>query len=588
MYYESKRSPFIILTEPRSGSNWLKSIVGKHPDVRILNEGFLLHNAGTYETNPLHPMHYSDEKAVDSMHGHKGLIDNPYGAYVIGNLLNWLKGNEGDSLVHGTKEADVALHLGWIFQSLPNLNPIILSRDLRGNVSSNLKGGLLAAWGLQNRLAQLKETVGVTPVLDTLYGRFLPKKPEQEPEHRQIALFYAILKSELERKTADKGGVNKVKYEDLVADPHTVIDKVLNFIGLPLNDSIHEYVDQTTKDVRAQGTYNVHRGKTGASGAFDFMDTLTISQIQDIESIARDAHIPLEPVPQTLYKSVMATQPERGKTQKKEKSDLKIIDERQREEIARDVTNQVIEFAPPDGAGQFSYASRYITNEQYAQFLMWLEKYNIPIHFNGFNLFYNERPKDELVRISGHAYGVRADLNNHPVVNITYPAAYFFSRWIGGRIPHFQEWQIASFTPKQIASGSVAIDISKANTGDYQPWTTPVDQYPPNQQGIYDWIGNVSTYISDPVYLANGQKSLYEKYVVGGGWSHAEEESQPYALRRRLWWQPASSIGIRVAFDKHTHFPSDDELVEEIQRTIKSKEYIHLGESIRSDEFQIA
>jgi len=571
--------PLIVLSEPRSGSNWFKAIIDSHPQIRLLNEAFLLHNAGHYEENPLHPMRFSSADDNDGRCRHKGLANNPYGAHIISELLNWLKESGQDARIHGTKEVDIALHLGWLFSQIADKNIVLLGRDLRGNVASFLDGNLLNAWGLQNRLCQLKQTVAQTPTLDTLYGSFLPSNMNDIATHRVVAYLLVILKLEATRNIGAEhilGNLVRIEYEDLVTDPETEIERIFEAIGLNFPPEVLEYIRETTMEVRATGTYNIHRGKVGENGAYDFATRLEPEVLNDIEAIAMEAGIRLKELPKQTYKGGLDT-----KRSSASRKICEIVPET-RETVALDIYNNSILVADK-GLEPYRYASTLVTNAQYAQFLYWLRRHEIDLYYSGFNLFYNNRPKDEIkFDKSNPTLFVEKELRDHPIKHITYPAAYFFCRWVGGRLPTRKEWKQASFSKEQLTTNQINVDLSNANIGDNYPWTTPVNMFPPNELGVYDWVGNTAIFVSDQVLLPEGGRNIWEKHTVGGAWSHPVSEAKPNHSHLRLWWQPASTVGIRVVFDSRASLQliSDIDLIQEIINTVKEMNFSDLGETV--------
>ena len=101
------------------------------------------------------------------------------------------------------------------------------------------------------------------------------------------------------------------------------------------------------------------------------------------------------------------------------------------------------------------------------------------------------------------------DLPDHPVTQISGADAAAYCKWIGGRLPKLDEWEVAA------RSGSLArwpwgnqFDPGRANVWngtdhrhntreDGWVYTAPVRSYAPNAWGLYDVIGNVFEYCSD-------------------------------------------------------------------------------------------
>ena len=106
-----------------------------------------------------------------------------------------------------------------------------------------------------------------------------------------------------------------------------------------------------------------------------------------------------------------------------------------------------------------------------------------------------------------------ADLNDHPVVHVSYADAEAYAAWAGKMLPTEAEWEFAARGGLDGAEYAWGHELhpggnAMANTwqGDF-PWenfcddgyegTSPIGAYPPNGYGLVDMIGNVWEWTRD-------------------------------------------------------------------------------------------
>jgi sulfatase modifying factor 1 len=110
---------------------------------------------------------------------------------------------------------------------------------------------------------------------------------------------------------------------------------------------------------------------------------------------------------------------------------------------------------------------------------------------------------------SGPAGPSAEDLPDHPVTQISGADAEAYCKWLGGRLPTLDEWEVAARAGSRSRwPWGDTFDPHKANVWngtnhvhntreDGWVYTSPVRSFPPNAWQLYDVIGNVFEYCSD-------------------------------------------------------------------------------------------
>ena len=149
-----------------------------------------------------------------------------------------------------------------------------------------------------------------------------------------------------------------------------------------------------------------------------------------------------------------------------------------------------------------------VTNTQYKAFLdanpQW-QKDNILMDYHNGNYLRtwngNNYPKSKA---------------NHPVVYVSWYAAMAYAQWVEKRLPTEAEWEKAArggLTGKKYPWGD-QIDATQANYGENIGQTTPIGEYPPNDYGLYDIVGNVWEWCVDEYILDFYANSPYRNPVA--------------------------------------------------------------------------
>jgi formylglycine-generating enzyme len=174
----------------------------------------------------------------------------------------------------------------------------------------------------------------------------------------------------------------------------------------------------------------------------------------------------------------------------------------------------------------FSIATSETTNAQFGKFVA-ATGYRTNAERNGWSLSGGEGSAEwEWLRREGACWRLpfgpggpdATKLPDHPVTQISGEDARAYCRWLDGRLPTLDEWEIAaragaktrypwgtSFIAKNANTWN-GIDHRHNSREDGFVLTAPVRSFPPNALGLYDVIGNVFEYCEGhPPWMTTAQ-----------------------------------------------------------------------------------
>ncbi|CAD7037542.1 formylglycine-generating enzyme family protein [Pseudorhizobium endolithicum] len=180
-----------------------------------------------------------------------------------------------------------------------------------------------------------------------------------------------------------------------------------------------------------------------------------------------------------------------------------------------------------------------------------------------------------------HPEGPGSDLEgreDHPVVHISWADANAYARWCGGRLPTEAEWEHAArggldhprypWGDEEPTDQRVFCNIWQGNfphtnsAVDGYVGTAPVESFSPNGYGLFNMVGNVWEWCSDPFKVRSVSKSsrrrnlealrFSEKVMKGGSYLCHISYCYRYRIAARSG-RPADTsagnTGFRVAYD---------------------------------------
>lgn len=243
----------------------------------------------------------------------------------------------------------------------------------------------------------------------------------------------------------------------------------------------------------------------------------------------------------------------------------------------------------------FNIDTTQVTNSQFARFIADTGYRTEAEHYGTSAVFHLEvrAPPGDVVGVAAgtpwwtnvrgadwaHPYGARShwsDLDEHPVVHVSWNDARAYCSWAGRRLPSEAEWEFAArggLEGKRYAWGDDLTAGGKhqcniwqgvfphANTGDDGfVGTAPVGSFAPNGYGLYDVAGNVWEWCEDwflpryyrtaPADAPTGPRAGVGRVMRGGSYLCHSSYCNRYRVAARSSNTPSSSsgnIGFRTA-----------------------------------------
>lgn len=255
--------PFTILGFPRSGTNFLSSILATHPEVTLLVEPFSMHN-GYIKSNfflPWFPESYNSANFHSGMERYRTTID------YFNDFRIWI--NSGDREIRGFKETTFLMKLGWLQMYLPNLDIIYLERNPKGVVSSFKKEGLFERWNYQDIFYRLVDEMVQCQKLEQY--RQLVRETDSANWIDVLTTMYIVSTSEVKRNLSLFRHTN-VKYERLANIPLLSFVEIFDFLGLKINELVRKEIEERCLERRG-GTFSTYRNSKETAQQYQYLLT---------------------------------------------------------------------------------------------------------------------------------------------------------------------------------------------------------------------------------------------------------------------------------------------------------------------------
>lgn len=266
--------PYIILSVPRSGSNFVSSILREHEEINLQIEPFNQYLKFASDRD----LEIWSEETFSFQTFHKDIAWGSYEYFYLRDFQNWANSGH-DSFVQVFKETTFSLKLKWLLCYLPNLRYIFLLRSPHRVVNSLLKANLIAKWSFHDKL---KRVLGQN-------GHLLPEVDVDSLDDYEVGAYvwYIGTWHMLQFYKAYPSKVTWKSYERILEDVRRGFERLLAEFGKLLTDRVIQEIDEKTS-VSKGGTYSTYRDVQSVQGH----DNLVIgdSEIARIKSLCGEIY----------------------------------------------------------------------------------------------------------------------------------------------------------------------------------------------------------------------------------------------------------------------------------------------------------
>lgn len=510
-----KSLPIFLLGFPRSGTNYLKSIIGTHPLVNTLNEPFSLSTKFFIKR-----MAYVwKEKDYNKNYYHKELRNSKEAFRLVETLKNLFQTNKED--IYLVKETVFLLKLRWLKKYLKNTRIILLIRNPLRIVSSFKRNNLFKKWNYASKIEILFKQKN-----ENLKSyKLLFEKVNKQSEVSKLTLFWIISNFEALKNLSLFENII-VRYEDLINDPKSKLKEIMEFIGLNLEKKQIDFIEESRKKNLGKTIYSIFCEKKEEK-----ITDLSFREIREISSllkcgkeIAKKLRINFDKYFSYDNINIVSSQKVRRfvKNRSRKKFTLKecLLS---KEKVMENIKNNSIEVK------KGIYISLPITN---AQFCYFLNSQKIKNSIDQINKYINTLGERCRIKYKNY-WKVEVGYEDHPCTYINWFGASSFCNWLGVKLP----------TKKLILGILKKIKFSQLpksiNMGERIGDTTPVTYFKniSKRKLIFFIIGNVWKWTQAP-------KESLISYKYGGGFNSPLQQWNSIKKRPKLLG--GSNLGFQV------------------------------------------
>ncbi|MEM4360129.1 MAG: HAD-IA family hydrolase [Candidatus Bilamarchaeaceae archaeon] len=241
--------PVLILGHPRSGTNFLATILGSEQTVNAIIEPFSLHCKFAIDNE----CRYWGADDFDPILFHRELSNMPEATKYFGEFRDWLYAKSGELRLF--KETMFFLQMEWLSHYLPDIKIIYLERDPKAVIASYKKDRLFEKWDYERRFRTLAEEVKKKRQLASYKSLFENASTATQVE--KLAIMWYIRISEA-RKNLFRFDHVAVSYENVIKNPYEMFKRLSEFSGIRMTKKMKEAINERSRESRGS-TYSTYR-----------------------------------------------------------------------------------------------------------------------------------------------------------------------------------------------------------------------------------------------------------------------------------------------------------------------------------------
>lgn len=215
---------FMILSNQRSGSNFLANVTRAHPSVDLIIEP-LGTNIDIFKSEDL--SHWTAEQ-YNAGYLHRVFRGMPEAIHFLKDFRRWIYSPLPGQ--RGFKETLLLRKIPWLQRFLPGISIIFLVRDPRAVVASILKRSMDRFWNSRSILQKYLVEKSVSSF-----------EPNLDNEVKVNAMIWKI-RTDTALKALKYTNFLQVRLEDLISRPNYTLERIMKYLGTSTHQAQLKYV----------------------------------------------------------------------------------------------------------------------------------------------------------------------------------------------------------------------------------------------------------------------------------------------------------------------------------------------------------